>query len=118
MDEKIITQLIKELFESVEEMHEEYTENGVTYALDVKKEGNTLNIKITLPENQDKKEFENFVDELDDDLYEEVIDSLENEIGDLTKLYETEAYKDVIKIFKHRVKEIAQNRINYLKTLI
>ena len=118
MDERIITQLIKELFKSAEEMHEEYSENGTSYALDVKKEGNTLNVKITLKGNKDKKDFEKFVDELDDDIYEEVIESLQDEIGDLTKLYETESYKDVITIFKNKVKQVAQNRINYLKTLV
>lgn len=77
-----------------------------------------MNIKLVLKGNQDKKKFEEFVDELDDDLYEEVIESLQDEIGDLTKLYETDSYKDVIKLFKNRVKEIAQSKINYLQTLV
>lgn len=117
MEQEIITQLIKELFDSVDEMHSEYFEDGTLYTLDAHKEDNVLNITISL-ENKDKEEFEKFVDELDDDIYEEVIDSLKMEIKDLTDIYETEDYKDVIASFKNKVREVAQNKINYLRTLI
>ena len=118
MDEKMLAQLVKELFESVTELHEEYSDNNMSYAIDAEKNDNVLNITVTVKDNKDKKDFEKFVDSLDDDVYEEVIESLQDEIGDLTKLYDTEAYKDVIKVFKNKVKEVAQDRINYLKTLI
>jgi hypothetical protein len=118
MNEEIILQAIKELFDSVEELHNEYKDDNASYTIDVKKENNTMNITISLKENKDKKEFEKFVDELDDDLYQEVIDNLKLEIKDLNDMYETEDYKYVIDSFKEKVKEIAQNKINYLKTLI
>ena len=118
IDDKIIIQAIKELFNSVEELHNEYQDDNESYTIDIEKEGDTMYITVSLKENSDKKEFEKFVDELDDDLYQEVIDNLKSEIKDLNDLYETEDYKYVINSFKNKVKEIAQNKIDYLKTLI
>lgn len=121
MERELQTQLLKELVQELfkmEEMHTEYQDGDTNFALDLTKENNVLTIKVTLNELKDKKEFENYVNGLDDDLYQEVIESLQGEIKDLNDIYESENYKDVISIFKDKVKEIAEEKINYLKTLI
>lgn len=118
MNQEIITQLVKELFESVSELHQEYSDNNTSYVIDTQKEGNKLNITITLNENKDKKEFENWIQNLDDDIYEETIDSLKEEIKNLTDIYESENYKEVIYAFKEKAKEIVKDRINYFQKFL
>lgn len=117
MKQELLTQLVKELFESVDELHQEYKDSEISYVIDAKKEDNVLNITISLNENKDKEEFQKWIQELDDDIYEETIESLKDEIKDLNEIYESEDYQDVIDAFKNKVKEIAQSRIDYLKTL-
>jgi len=117
MKQELLTQLVKELFGSVDELHQEYKDNEISYVIDAKKEDNVLNITISLNENKDKEEFQKWIQELDDDIYEETIESLKDKIKNLNEVYESEDYQDVIDAFKNKVKEIAQSRIDYLKTL-
>ena len=120
MEQEIITQLIKKLFESVEELHQEYTDDDIQYVIDVEKKDNEIFVHITLKENEDKKKFEQFVDSLDDDLFQEVWESLSEEDGlhTLSEIYESEDYQKVIDKFKARTKEIAQEKINELHKIL
>lgn len=118
MEQEILTQLVKELFESVNELHQEYSDDNISYVIDAQKEGNVLNITISLNENKDKEDFEQWVNDLDDDIYEETIEALTNEIKNLSEIYKSSEYKKVINAFKSKVKEIAQNRICKLQSLL
>lgn len=111
--------LLKELF-NLEELHREYQDNDTQYVIDTKKEGNTVTIKVTFKENKDKKEFENWVNELDDELFDEVWESLSKQYGlkDLNSIYESTNYKNVITLFKNRTKEIVAEKIKQLQKLL
>jgi len=117
--EELIKVLIKELLQ-MEEVHYEYTENDKTYVLDSEKNGNELNIKVSINENKDKSEFENWANQLDDDIFEEVWQSLSEEcnLHDLNELYESDNYKEVIDKFKDMTKKVITNKINNYKKLI
>ena len=117
--EELIKVLIKELLQ-MEEVHYEYTENDKTYVLDSEKNGNELNIKVSINENKDKSEFETWANQLDDDIFEEVWQSLSEEcnLHDLNELYESDNYKEVINKFKDMTKRVITNKINNYKKLI
>ena len=117
--EELLKTLIEELF-AMDTLHQEYQDNNINYVVDSQKEGNTLTIKITLKENKDKKEFENWVNNLDDDLFNEVWEELSEEdtLHDLNELYEnSDTYKEVITKFKNKTKEIANRKIKELQKL-
>ena len=77
-------------------------------------------IKITLKENKDKQEFENWLSNIDDTLFEEVLDELKNKEGliNLEDMYQSKDYKKVIDRIKSKTKEIAQRKIKALQKLI
>jgi hypothetical protein len=118
MKNEILGSLIKELFQ-FDEMHEKYTDNDISFSIDLSKEGNTLNVKVTLNENTDKKEFETWVNQLDDDIFNETWESLSEDYGlnDLNKIYESEDYNKIIDLFKTRSKEIALEKVKMLTNL-
>lgn len=112
-----IQQLIEQLFE-LEELHQEYQDNDNHFVIDVQKPNDsTINIKVELKENKDKKEFEEWVKSLDDDLFQETWENLSEVYGlkELNDKYESDSYQDVINLFKQTSKEIAKNKIDYLK---
>lgn len=117
-EKELVITLIKELFE-MDELHETYKDDNTFYAIDSQKEGNTLTINVTLKENSDKKEFENWVNDLDDDIFNETWETLSEEFGlkDLNEAYNTENYKEVIDKFKSTAKQIAESKILELKSL-
>lgn len=117
----MITALIKELF-TVEELHNEYTDNNISYVIDVQKdkENNKLTIEISLEEgNKDKEEFENWVQKLDDDIFQEIWESLSDEYGlkDLNDIYESDNYQEVIDLFKSEAKKVAKEKVDMLTKL-
>lgn len=118
MKQELITQLVKELFDSVEELHNEYKDNDIQYVIDATKEGNTLSIEITL--ETDKKEFEQWIDQLDDDIFTETWETLseEDNLHDLNELYNSENYHEVIDKFKSKAKEIIEDKIEYLHKIL
>ena len=77
-------------------------------------------IKITLKENKDKQEFEDWLSNIDDTLFEEVLDELKNKEGliNLEDMYQSKDYKKVIDRIKSKTKEIAQRKIKALQKLI
>ena len=119
MKELNLASLIKELFQ-MDEMHQEYTDNDMSFCIDSeKKDDSTLVFTIKLKENKDKKEFEKWVNDLDDDLFNETWEALSEKYGlkDLNEAYNTDNYKAVINEFKSTAKQIAQNRIKRLTSL-
>ena len=117
--EEILKALIEELF-AMNELHQEYQDNDTHYVVDSTKEGNTLTIKVQLLENKDKKEFEDWLQLVDDDLFQEVLEELAEREGltDLDALYKTEDYQKVIDRVKAKTREIANRKIRNLKKLL
>ena len=117
--EEILKALIEELF-AMNELHQEYQDNDTHYVVDSTKEGNTLTIKVQLLENKDKKDFENWLQQVDDDLFQEVLEELAEKEGlsDINSLYNSENYQQVIDKVKTKTKEIANRKIKMLKKLI
>lgn len=122
MKEEIMMALVKELF-SYGNLHEEYSFNDDSFILDLKKEDdNNITIKVILKEkdNKDKKEFEKWVNSLDDDIFNETWESLSEECGlkELNDAYKTENYQQVINMFKDRASQVINSKINNLKDLL
>lgn len=116
--EEILKALIKELF-GMSELHQEYQDNDTHFVVDSQKTGNTLTIKVQLLENKDKKEFEKWLEQIDDDLFSEVLDELKKEgLADLNSLYSSKDYMKVITKIKSKTKEIAAKRIKKLQKLV
>lgn len=117
--EELLKTLIKELFK-MDTMHQEYQDNDTHFIVDTQKKGNKLVIEVTLKENKDKKEFEKWVQQLDNDIFNEVWESLseEDELHSLDEMYNTERYKEVIAKFKNKTKEIVNQKIRNLQKII
>lgn len=114
--EELLKQVINELF-SLDDLHQEYQDNDTHYVVDSQKEGNKLTITITLKENKDKKEFEKWIDNMNDDLFNEIWESLSEEynLHSLNEMYNSKNYKEVITKFKNKTKEIVSNKIEELQ---
>ena len=115
-------EILEKLFQQ-EELHEEIVDNNIKYVIDVEKgTDNEINIKVTKEQvsNEDKKQFEAWVNQLDGDLFTEIWESLSEDYGlyDLNKLYESENYKKVIDLFKKRTQKILNQKIEKLTKLI
>ena len=117
--EELLKLLIKELF-AMDTLHQEYQDNDTHFVVDSKKEGNTLTIKVQLLENEDKKEFENWLKQVDDDLFQEVLEELSEKegINDIQALYNSKDYKKVIDKVKAKTREIATRKVKALKRLL
>lgn len=116
--EELLKALIKELF-AMDTLHQEYQDNDTSFVVDTQKEGNTLTIKVQLLENKDKKEFEKWLQGIDDDLFSEVLDELKNEgIYDIDVLYNSKDYKQIIDKVKLKTKEIVSKKIKKLQKLL
>lgn len=110
--------LIEELF-NLDELHEEYSDSDSSYVIDSKRDGNKLIITITLNENEDKKEFEKYLENVSDELFQEALESLEGEnIKNLEEMYRSEHYPIVIEKVTSKIKELANKKIEDLKKLI
>ena len=105
--EELIKALIAELFK-MDTMHQEYKDNDTHFLIDSQKEGNTLTIKVQLLENKDKREFEQWLEQIDDDLFSEVLD----------EIYNSKDYQKAIDKIKSKTKEIAVRRIKELQKLL
>jgi hypothetical protein len=117
--EELLKALIKELME-LDELHNEYQDNDSHFVIDSTKEGNTLTIKVQLLDNKDKKEFENWLKLVDDDLFAEVLQELSEKegISDIEALYKSADYKKAIDKVKAKTKEIAARKVKALKRLL
>lgn len=120
MKQENLIALIRELME-LDELHTEYIDNDIHYVIDSNRdEDEILRFSVEIKENEDKKEFEQWVDQLDDDFFQEVWESLseEDNLHDLNEIYESPNYKEVIDKFKNKAKEIATEKINILQKLL
>lgn len=117
--DELLKTLIKELF-SMDNVHEEYRDKDTHFVVDSQKNGNTLTIKVQLLENKDKKEFEKWLQQVDDNLFSDVLDELREKEGlaNLNELYNSEKYGEVIKKVRNKTKEIAARKIKELQKLI
>ena len=117
--EEILKTLIKELM-AMDTLHQEYQDNDTHFVIDSQKEGNTLTIKVQLLENKDKQEFEKWLQNIDDDFFGEILDSLKEKdnIIDLDSIYNSENYQEVINKVKSRAKELAIKKIKNLQKII
>ena len=117
--EEILKALIEELF-AMDTLHQEYQDNDSHFVVDSTKEGNTLTIKVQLLENKDKKEFEKWLQQVDDDLFQEVLEELAEKEGlsDINSLYNSENYQQVIDRVRSKTKELAARKIKNLKKLL
>ena len=87
----------------------------VHFRIDSVKEGNTLNIKVEKFENKDKENFENWLKEVDDDVFLEMVDRLPEGFNNI---YQSDNYKDIINIATKEVKNILNERINKYKMIL
>ena len=117
--EEILKTLISELM-GMEELHQEYQDNDTHFVIDSTKEGNTLTIKVKLLENKDKKEFEEWLKKVDDNLFSEVLEELQenDRLFNLEELYNSNDYKKVIDSVKTKTKEIAKRKIKEFQKLL
>lgn len=115
-------EILEKLFQQ-EELHEEIVDNNIKYVIDVEKgTDNEINITVTKEKvsNKDKEQFETWVNQLDDNLFSEIWESLSEDYGlyDLNKCYESEDYQKVIDLFKERTQKILSQKIEKLTKLI
>lgn len=117
--EEIFKSLIRELFE-IDTTHQEYQDNDAHFVVDSQRNGNTLTIKVQLLENEDKKNFEDWLSKINDDFFSEILDELKEKEGlyDLEGLYNSKDYKKVINRVKSKAKEIAARKIKDLQRII
>ena len=117
--EELLKALVSELMR-MNELHQEYQDNDTHFVIDSTREGNTLTIKVQLLENEDKKDFENWLQQVDDNLFQEVLEELAEKEGlsDINSLYNSENYQQVIDKVKAKTKEIANRKIKMLKKLL
>lgn len=96
-------------------------EPGVAYEVDLKKDGDTLTIVIEKKEleNKDKKEFEAWLDTVDDNMFQEALEKVQRITGidakQLDEDYNSDNYKGIINLFKKIIPQIAQEKINNLQ---
>lgn len=114
--EELMKTLIEELFE-MDTLHQEYQDNDIQFAIDSQKEGNKLTITVTRNENKDKKNFEKWLQNVDDSLFEEVLEEL-GESFDMDRMYNSPQYKEVINKVTAKTKEIAARKIKELQALL
>ena len=117
--EELIKVLVKELF-GLDELHQEYQDNDTHFVIDSQKEGNTLTIKVELKDNKDKKDFEKWLKNIDNDFFSEILEDLANEEGltDIEALYNSKDYKKVITKVKAKAKELANRKIKLLQKIV
>ena len=88
-------------------------EPGVAYEVDLKKDGDTLTIVI------EKKEFEAWLDTVDDNMFQEALEKVQKITGidakQLDEDYNSNDYKGIINLFKKIIPQIAQEKINNLQ---
>ena len=117
--EEILKALVAELM-GLDELHQEYQDNDTHFVIDSTKEGNTLTIKVQLLDNEDKKEFEEWLKQVDDSLFQEVLEELAEKegINDIQALYHSKDYKKVIDKVKAKTREIVSRKMKSFKKLL
>lgn len=101
----------------MDELHQKYTDNDISFAIDTQKiDNNTLEIKVTLDEeNEDKKEFEQWVRQIPDDIFSEILESLDD---DIYEKYNSEKYMEIIDQVRSKANSILLDRMSKYKGLL
>ena len=101
----------------MDELHQKYTDNDISFAIDTQKiDNNTLEIKVTLDEeNKDKKEFEQWVKQVPDDIFSEILESLDD---DIYEKYNSEKYMEIINQVRSKANSILLDRMSKYKGLL
>ena len=92
----------------------------VAYEVDLKKDGDVLKIVIERKqlENKKKKEFESWLDSIDDDLFQEALERVKKITGldanQLNEKYDSDEFINVIDCFKKIIPAIAKEKIDNL----
>lgn len=120
--ENIIKSLLDDLF-GLDELHQEYQDNDVHFVIDTKKDGNKIIVEVETIEdkqNEAKKNFEDWLKNIDDELFTEILDELrkDEELIDIESLYNSENYEEVINKVEAKAKEIIEKRIEALEDLL
>ena len=117
--EEILKALVAELM-GLDELHQEYQDDDTHFVIDTTKKDNTLTIKVQLLDNKDKEEFEEWLKQVDDDLFSEVLSELSEKEGikDIEALYQSNDYKKAIDKVKAKTKEIARRKIKEFQKLL
>lgn len=113
-NEELLKTLIDELF-NLDSISEEYQDGEIHFRIDSKKEGNTLTIKVERLENKDKENFENWLKDVDDDVFLEMVERLP---VNFNTIYNSDNYKDIINIATDEIKNILNDRINKYKMIL
>ena len=121
MEQENFIEFIKELM-SIDKFHQEYQDNDIHYVIDaIKDESGELTIKVNqVKDSKDKKEFEKWLELVDDGLFAEILESLQEDgydIDNLNQVFNTKDYKKVIDIVKEKAKELAENKIKAYQKL-
>ena len=114
MKEMFTEKMLQEIFTALE--------NGETYGYSdgntsVEVSPNSISIRYnSMPKKENKDaeiaKFLNFCDNLNDDLFSETCESFtDGELDELQEALDTDNYRNTIKVFTTRAKEIANNRL-------
>ena len=122
---EVLNALIKAFdYDTCQEATTIQNHSSVAYEVDLKKDGDVLNIVIERKklENKDKKEFEAWLDTLDDDLFQEALTKARELTGEspqkLDDQYNSEQYKDIINLFKNVVSILVKEKIDALNKIL
>lgn len=115
--EELLKQLVKQLME-MNELHQEYQDNDTHFVIDSQKNGNILTIKVKMFD--DKKEFEDWVNTINDDFFNEIWETVsrKDNLHSLDEIYNSKDYKKVINTFKQTAKKLASEKIKELQKFI
>ena len=114
MKEIFTEQMLQEIFSALEK-GETYGYSDANTSVEISP--NTISIRYnSMPKRTNKDaeitKFLNFCDNLNDDLFSETCESFtDGELDALQEALDTDNYRNTIKVFTTRVKEIANNRL-------
>jgi len=118
---EILNGLIKAFnYDECQEATTIQNEPGVAYEVDLKKDGDVLKIVIEKKNlvNKEKQEFEEWLDSIDDDMFQEALERVHELTGidakQLDEDYNSKEFKGIIKLFKDIVPAIAKEKIDNL----
>lgn len=118
---EVLNSLIKAFnYDECQEATTIQNEPGVAYEVDLKKDGDVLKIVIEKKNlvNKEKQEFEEWLDSIDDDMFQEALERVHEITGidakQLDEDYNSKEFKGIIKLFKDIVPVIAKEKINNL----
>ena len=118
IEPNLLQAVFQELF-GTNDMHEKYEDNGVFFSIDSKKtDDNTMVITLHYKEDDSKKDFEEYVDNLDDEIFTEALEQTKKMIPNMEVIYESTDWEKVADTFQDNVNAVIENKIKNLKSFI